>query len=503
MKYLLAHDLGTSGDKATLFDENGRMLGSCVCSYGVRYFHTNWAEQDPEDWWRAFCKTTADLIDRAGIRAEEITAVSFSGQMMGCTCVDKQGNPLRPSIIWADSRATAQRDAIAEQISQWDFYKIVGHRNIPSYGVHKLMWVRDNEPEIYRSTYKVLNAKDFVTMRLTNAFVTDYSDANSMACFDINTLTWSEKLVGYAGIDGDKLPEAMPSTHVAGEVSRSAAMETGLRAGTPVVIGGGDGVMANVGAGSIQPGKTYSCMGTSAWITTTTEKPIFDPKMRTVTWAHAIPGFYAPNGTMQTAGGALSWAKDTFCTGEKELAQKEGRSVYDYINEAVRKSNVGANGVVFLPYLMGERAPRWNNTAKGAFLGLKSENTKGDILRSVMEGVAMNLAIVLDTLRSHVSIEEIMVIGGGAKGEVWRRIMADIYGTRILVPTLLEEAGAMGAAVTAGVGVGLFGGFEEIDRFLKIDSAIEPNWENHEKYKNRRKLFDDCYLALEPFFDTM
>ena len=203
----------------------------------------------------------------------------------------------------------------------------------------------------------------------------------------------------YAGLDPDKFPELKPSTFIAGSVTRDAAAKTGLAEGTPVVMGGGDGVAASVGAGSIRPGKTYCCLGTSAWITTTSETPVFDEQMRTVTWAHIVPGLYAPNGTMQYAAGAYNWIKNTLCQIECYDAKRDGRSPYEYMNRQIEKSPPGANGVLYLPYMLGERAPRWDPHSKGAFIGLKPENTKGDMLRSVMEGVAMNLSIILDILK--------------------------------------------------------------------------------------------------------
>ena len=324
-KYILAHDLGTSGNKASLFTVEGKLVDSQVFSYGVHYFNGSWAEQDADDWWRAVCTTSKNLIQSTGIDPGEIGAVSFSGQMMGCLCVDRQGKPLRKAIIWADLRSQKQAAQIEEKISQQDFYRIVGHRNTASYGVQKLMWVKENEPEIYEQTYKTLNAKDYIVFCLTGKFYTEYSDANSMTCFDLNNLKWSEEIIEYAGIDGDKLPEVKPSTFVAGGVTEEAAAATGLAPGTPVVMGAGDGVTANVGAGSVHPGKTYCCMGTSAWITTTTEKPVFDEQMRSVTWAHAVPGLYAPNGTMQSAGGSYSWLKNTICQIESRLAKEEGK----------------------------------------------------------------------------------------------------------------------------------------------------------------------------------
>lgn len=502
-KYILAHDLGTSGNKASIFSENGKMLGSNVSSYDSHYPQDTWVEQDAEDWWDAVCISSKNLINSININPEDIAVISFSGQMMGCLCVDKDGNPLRKSIIWADQRAQKQVAQIAEHISQKDFYHIVGHQNTASYGVQKLMWVRDNEPEIYEKTYKTLNAKDFIVHRLTGKFYTDYSDGNSNGCFDLMNLKWSEEIMDYANIDPNKFPELKPSTFVAGGVTEKAAKATGLAVGTPVVLGGGDGVTANIGAGSISPGKTYSSMGTSAWITTTTEKPIFDDEMRTVTWAHAIPGLYAPNGTMQTAGGAYSWIRDTICEIEIRDAKAHGSSPYEYMNAQIEKSPVGSNGVIFLPYLLGERAPRWNPDARGAFIGLKTGNNKGDMLRSVLEGVTMNLSIILDALRKQVDIDEILVIGGGAKGYVWRQMMADIYDTKIVVPSLLEEASSMGAAVIGGVGVGLFEDFNVIENFLEINSVHKPDPDAVKAYKPVKEIFDECYFALENVFIKM
>ena len=502
-RYLLAHDLGTSGNKASLFTTDGEFVGSEVYSYEAHYFNGTWAEEDAAEWWKAVCVTTQKLISETKTAPGDIAAVSFSGQMMGCLCVDREGRPLRRSIIWADSRAVTQAAKLEEKISQKDFYRITGHRNSASYGVQKLMWIRDNEPDTYRQTYKVLNAKDYIVYCLTGAFCTDYSDANSMTCFDINRLEWSQELIGYAGIDPEKLPDAKPSVHVAGTVTAQAARLSGLAEGTPVVIGCGDGVSASVGAGSVEPGKTYSCLGTSAWITTAAEKPVFDEQMRTVTWVHAVPGLYAPNGTMQTAGGAYSWLKNTVCEMEVFQAREQGRSPYDLIGEEIEKSPAGANGVLFLPYLLGERAPRWNHQAKGAFLGLKAENTRADLLRSVLEGITMNLCVILETLRASVPIDEITVVGGGAKGKGWQRIMADIYQTRILVPQVLEEAGSMGAAVIAGVGTGVFPDFRAIDRFLEIAHVQEPDPEAAKVYAPVKELFEACYRALEPVFPMM
>lgn len=496
-KYLLAHDIGTSGNKATLFSIEGDLIKSKTVSYDAHYFNETWVEQNADDWWGAVCESSKGLISDAGIDAKDIVSVSFSGQMMGCLCVDKEGSPLRPSIIWADLRAHKQVQQIEKEISQKDFYYISGHRNTASYGIQKLMWIRDNEPEIYKKTYKVFNAKDYIVFKLTGKFYTEPSDANSFGCFDLKNFKWSDKILKCTGIDGEKLPEIVPSTHVAGEVTRKAAEQTGLAEGTPVVMGGGDGVAANIGCGSISPGKTYCCMGTSAWITTTARQPVFDEQMRTVTWAHVIPGLYAPNGTMQYAGGSFSWVKNIICSMESEMAKMMGASPYDYMNQMVEKSAAGAGGVIFLPYMLGERAPRWDPYAKGAWLGLKPENTRGDILRSVLEGITMNLSICLDVLRTKTKIDEITVVGGGARSEIWQQIMADIYDAEIKVPRLLEEGGSMGAAVIGGVGAGVYQDFSAIEHFIKIDKVRIPDKESVERYREIKEIFDKYYFALK------
>lgn len=503
MKYIIAHDLGTSGNKATLFSEEGRLVGSTVYAYGCHYFNDNWAEQNPDDWWRAVCDTTKGLIAKTGVAPRDIAAVSFSGQMMGCLCVDRSGAPLRPSIIWADMRAQAQQRAIAERISDRDYYHIAGHRNSASYGLQKLMWVRDNEPEIYRQTYKTLNAKDYIVFKLTGKFYTEPSDASSNTCFDLASLNWSAKILDLAGVDADKFPQIVPSTHVAGGVTRAAAEETGLAEGTPVVMGGGDGLCANVGAGSVRPGQTYACVGSSAWLATTSERPVFDEEMRTVTWAHIVPGMYSPNGTMQAAGLSYSWLKNQICRYESAEAERLGQSAYDLINREIEQSPIGANGVIFLPYMLGERAPRWNPDAKGAFIGLKMENERRDVLRSVLEGVTMNLGVILEILRKNIDIDEILVIAGGAKGAVWRQMMADVFNARIKAPAMLEEANSMGAAVTGGVGVGLFESFDAIDRFLDIVHVHEPDPEAVRAYAPVKELFELCYQSMLPVYERM
>jgi len=501
VKYLLAHDLGTSGNKATLYTTDGTLVKSIVYSYETSYFNNNWAEQDANDWWKAVCLTTREILE--GVDKNNVAAVSFSGQMMGCLCVDKDGSPLRKSIIWADQRAVREMEEIRERIGDGKFYRITGHRISASYTLQKLLWIKNNDPEVYESTYKVLNSKDYILFKLTGKFVTDYSDGTGTNMVDINTLKWSDEIITTMGIDGDKLPELRESTYVVGGVTPQAAKETGLAEGTPVVCGGGDGVCAAVGAGCIREGVAYNVLGSSSWISLTTEEPIYDDQMRTFNWAHIVPGYVAPCGTMQAAGVSYSWLKNEICTSETMEAEKLGISPYELIDGKIEKSPAGAKGLLFLPYLLGERSPRWNPNARGAFIGLTIEHKREDILRSVLEGITLNLNVILEVFKQYADIDEIVVIGGGAKSRVWRQIMADVYGLRLLKPNYLEEATSMGAAVTAGVGAGIFKDFNVIDRFIRIEEVQEPVEKNNKVYRKLMPIFEDSYFSLVNVYDRL
>ena len=317
-----------------------------------------------------------------------------------------------------------------------------------------------------------------------------------------NTLQWSDKIVNASGIDGDKLPEIVPSTTVAGEVTPWAAGQTGLKAGTPVVMGGGDGLCSNVGAGSISPGRTFSCIGTSAWVATTSEKPLFDEEMRTFTWAHIVPWLHSPTGTMQAGGSSYNWLKGQVAKYETAVAKVQGISPYDLINAEAAKSPVGANGVLFLPYLLGSGPP----LEPGCHRRLAGAENGEPALRPLpgrTGGVTLNLNIILESFRRSIPIDELLVVGGGAKGALWCQMMADVYNARIKVPVLLEEATSMGAAVTGGVGVGVFKGFEVIDQMLELNRTVEPDPEAVAAYGPVKEAFEVCYKAMLPVYEYM
>ncbi|HOQ06388.1 MAG TPA: xylulokinase [Clostridiales bacterium] len=501
MKYLLAHDLGTSGNKATLYTVEGQLVKSIVYPYTTYYFNGNWAEQDADDWWKAVCQTTKEILK--GIDSDDVAVVSFSGQMMGCLCVDRDGKPLRRSIIWADQRAVREMNEVKEKIGADRFYKITGHPISVSYSLQKLMWIKNNEPEIYSNTYKILNAKDYIIYKLTGRYVTDYSDGSGTNMVDLEKLEWSDEIITTMGIDGDKLPELRESTYVAGNVTREAADATGLSQDTLVVCGGGDGVCAAIGAGCIKPGVTYNVIGSSSWISLTTENPIYDSRMRTFNWAHIVPGYFLPCGSMQAAGVSYSWLKNVICTGEAAEAEKLGISPYQLMDGEAEKTPAGARGLIFLPYLLGERSPWWNPNARGAFIGLTAAHRREDMIRAVLEGITLNLNVILDVFRQHADIKEVIAIGGGARGKFWRQIMADVYGLKILKPNYLEEATSMGAAITGGVGVGIYKNFDVIDRFIRIEEEHLPTEENHRIYQELMPVFEESYNSLVSIYEKL
>ena len=503
MPYLLAHDLGTSGNKATLYTLDGKLVASRTVAYDTHFFNGNWAEQDPDDWWRAVCDSTRALLAAAKADPAEIGVVTLSGQMMGCTPGDREGRALRPSILYCDQRAVGQAQQIQSQIDLADFYRIVGHRISPSYSLEKLMWIRDCEPQVYAQTSKTLCAKDYINFHLTGRMATDYSDASGTNAFDLNTFRWSDEILGIAGVDGGMFPECLPSTAMLGTVTGKAAAATGLKLGTPVAVGGGDGSCAGVGVGSVRAGAAYNYLGSSSWIALTVEKPIVDSQMRTMNWAHCVPGFLHPSGTMQTAGSSHQWLKNTLCHPEVQAAGPLGTSPYALIDEAIQRSSPGANGLIFLPYMLGERTPWWNPNARGTLIGLNLASRREDILRAVLEGITMNLGIIVNIFRQHVPIDSITVIGGGAKSALWRQMMADVYGCRVQSLNFLEEATSMGAAVIGGIAAGLFDGFDVIHRFIAVDQTVEPDPRSRKKYQQRMPLFEKAYRALVEVFEDL
>lgn len=503
-RLILAHDLGTTGNKASLYDSEGQVRASSFHGYETAFPRVNWVEQNPEEWWKAVCASTRQLLAAARVRPHEIACISFSGQMMGCVAVDAQARPLRPAIIWADQRAVAEAEALIRGVGLQEVYRITGHRASPSYSGAKILWIRSQQPDLFAQAHRFLQAKDFVVARLTGRFVTDHSDASGTNLYDLRTGDWSAPILDAVGLDAALLPDLHASTDVVGEVLAKVADEAGLAPGTPVVIGGGDGCCAATGAGVIREGSAYNYVGSSSWIAIAAREPILDPTMRTFTWAHLVPGMFSPCGTMQAAGGSYQWLRDNLCLPEVDAAARLGLSPYELMDQQAEQSPPGANNLLFLPYLLGERSPRWNPNARGAYIGLTMKHTRADIIRATLEGITLNLRVILEAFEEQgARVKAMRVIGGGARGRVWRQIMADIYGLPVLRPALLEEATSLGAALAGGIGVGLFRDWEVAEKLTPIVDVAEPNPELRPLYDRLYGIFNRAYEALAPLYGAL
>ena len=501
--YILAHDLGTSGNKAVLYALDGTLVESAVRDYPTYYPFSGAVEQEAGDWWEAVCGCTKHLLESAGVSASDIACVSFSAQMMGCLLVDKAGAPLRRALIWADTRGSSQEKRMLESAGPENGYRITGHRLSASYSAAKLLWVRDNEPELYKKAAKMLHVKEYVILRLTGEIVTEYSDASGTNLLDISKKEWSGELLSAFDVPRGLLPDLYPSAHIAGKVTAEASRLTGLLEGTTVVIGGGDGSCACVGAGVVKPGKVYNVIGSSSWISNVAEKPYFDPEMRTFNWFHLDENLYTPCGTMQAAGYSYAWFRDALCGEERWAANIAGVSPYKLIDRLVENTAPGAGGLLFLPYLLGERSPLWDHNARGAFIGLGISTGKGDMARAVLEGVGFNLKIILDILETCAPINEVTVIGGGAKAAAWLQILANIWQKPLIVPRYLEEATSIGAAICGGVGIGAYPGFDIAESFNRPAGTVQPDKELAGVYNSLFVQFREAYTRLKPVFQSI
>ncbi|NLW20064.1 MAG: xylulokinase [Clostridiales bacterium] len=491
MRYLMAHDLGTSGNKAVLYNTRGEAVAQASANYPTHYPFGNAAQQDPEDWWAAFCKTCQELLAQTGCAPGDILALSFSAQMNACLPVDRQGQPLRPAMIWADQRADEQAERLSQELGRDRVYQITGQRLSASSGISKMAWFREHEPALYLQTAAFLQPKDYLISRLTGQLVSDYSDASHLACLDINALAWSDEVLMASGVDKARLPRLLPSTAVAGRLRPDAARACGLLAGTPVVTGGGDGPCATAGAGLSSPGQSYCCLGTSAWIASLLARPYLDPQARTFNLVYLDGRQVMALGATQAAGLSLSWAVDTLFSEFDDKSQ-----VYARLEEHLDQVPAGSADLLFLPYLLGERSPWWNAQASGSFLGLHPGHGRSHLLRAVLEGVGLNLKLVQDALEEGNAVEQLTMIGGGARNRAWLQILADIWQKELPVPRQLQTATSLGAMLCAGVGAGVFDSLEAARHLNPVAELIRPNQEHAEVYQRALARFTRVYHAL-------
>lgn len=501
---VLAHDFGTTGNKATLFTPEGELLAAYYLPYSTEYPKPGWVEQDPDDWKRAFVSSTKAVLEKGGIRPEELVAVTFSAHMLGCIPMGKDGSVLRKkAILWPDHRSEEQARVIEERIGWEDFYhRTGGGLELALYPAAKLLWLKENEPELYRRTYVFLGTKDLLVHWLTGRFVTDYSDASNTGLLDLARRRWAEDYLEVLGLDRGKLPEEiLPSDEVVGRISREAAKETGLAPGTPVVLGGGDVPCAAVGAGVVSEGTAYNYIGSASWTAVAGTKGVFDPGMRPFTLCHLVPGMYVSQLATYSAGVVHEWFKEHICVAETRDAKRQGISPYELMDGAVAGSPPGANGLIFLPYMRPGGAPFHDLDARAALLGLELRHTRADVLRAVLEGISLNIGLVCNALEKGAGkpFKEIRAIGGGAKSRVWLGILTSVLGKRVTTLTSSQEANCLGAAMTAYVALGRYEGFEQAAAgMITVGEQIDPDPASVSVYESLIPLFRRAYKQIAP-----
>ncbi len=501
---ILAHDLGTTGNKASLYDLSGKLIESYYHAYETFYPRPGWVEQNPDDWWEAFVISTKKVIASAKIDSSRILGLSFSGHMMAGIPVDRQGAVLQEkAFLWADHRSQAQAEFVKEKVGWANFYRRTGGgMEIALYPVAKILWLKENEPAIYDRTYKFLGTKDVLMHRLTGRFVTDFSDASNTGLLDLHEKKWAKDMLADIGIDDTKLPdEILPSATCVGKIERQVSEETGLKEGTPVVLGGGDVSCAALGAGVVEEGSVYNYIGSASWLAVASSRPVFDEEMRPFTLCHVVPDMYVVQLATFSAGVVYAWVRDQICWLEGVTAERLGQNPFDWMSREAAASAPGSNGLIFLPDLRPGGAPHNDLKARGALLGLTLAHKREDILRAAIEGITFNIRLLCEALEKQLGtpFQEIRMIGGGSKSPLWREVEASILHKKIAILSAQQEANSLGAAITAGVALGVFESFQKAARkFIKVSEVTAPEEETREVYDQQFDVFNKAYASLVP-----
>lgn len=490
---LLAFDIGTSGLKASLVDEELNVLRNVTTTYPTRHMEGGAVEQDACDWWMSAVRAMMMLRELAPEYVKRVDAIGISGHMLGCLPMDKDGQTLMPAMIHADTRAIKWAEELADEYGRDYFYRISGNVLSPTSTLCKTVWLKNEQPDIYEKTYKILQSKDYLVYRLTgNLDSTDLSDASHGMLMNLETQEYDGEMLKNLGLDGSKFPQIRSSCQLAGYLTEEAASHLGLRAGLPVSVGGGDGACANVGAGIAKPGDFYLSLGTTAWIAGQMEKPFFDPQHRVFHICTLDGTGVNVVGTTQCAGRSVSWAMELF-----DIPSPRA------FDAAADMAPAGAGGLIYLPYLEGERSPVFDALAQGVFFGMNPTHKREHFIRAVLEGVGFSLGQILDIMRERENITDLRIIGGGAKSKLWKQVLSDIGGVRLHeVSTFSDSATSIGAAAAAGVGIGVFRDIPDAAKNIRISNCVEPDPAAERAYAGMKARYAMLYPALKEAFHT-
>jgi xylulokinase len=492
---LLGIDVGTGGTRAVILSETGKVLASATHEHAAFASpQVGWAEQDPLDWWQAGAGAIKEVLKKAGITGDDISCVGLAGQMHGAVLLDENNQVLRPALIWCDQRTQAQCDWLNETIGASRIIELTCNPALTNFTLTKLLWVREHEPEIWKRSRRVLLPKDYVRFRLTGEQAIDMADASGTLMLDVAHRRWSEEMMTAAGLPMSCLPRLFESPEVCARISGEGAAATGLKVGTPVVAGAGDQAGGAVGMGIVRPGSVSATIGTSGVVFAATDHPAMDAQGRVHAFCHAIPQQWHVMGVTQAAGLSLRWFRDLL-----------GSNVsYDELTREARAVPPGSAGVLWAPYLMGERTPHLDPKARGALVGFTASHTRGHVVRAILEGVAFSLKDTFSLFETmQVPVSSIRLGGGGARSPLWRQIQADVYGHEVEIVEA-EEGAAYGAALLAGVGAKHWATVEEAcAAAVHVAERVRPDPAARQVLSKQYELYRQLYVALKPLFAQM
>jgi len=488
-------DVGTGGTRALMVDELGKIRGGFTAPHeDMRMERPLWAEQRPENWWDAAVDAIRGVLAETHIPGRDVRGIGLSGQMHGLVILDKEHKVIRPSLIWCDQRSQTQVDYINRSVGTANILNYTANPVLTGFTLPKLLWVRDNEPELYDRVRKMLLPKDYVRFRLTGEFETEVSDASGTALFDVVRREWSQNMIDRLALDRAILPGCHESVEVSGKVTVSVAGLTGLTAGTPVVGGGGDQASSGVGNGIVEPGIVSCTLGTSGVVFAHMEQVGYDPSGRVHTFCHAVPGKWHVMGVTQGAGLSLQWFRNQFARGMD----------YDALTAEASQAPAGAQGLFWLPYLMGERTPHLDATARGGWIGLTAKHTRADLIRAVIEGVSYSQKDCLDIIEQlGVTVDSVRVSGGGARSPFWRQVLADVL-DKPVVTLETQEGSAYGAALIAMVGTGAYASVPDACRaVIRETKLVGPRVDESAFYRDGHLVYRSLYPALKPIYQRI
>lgn len=501
-KYLLAVDLGTSGCKVAVFDFGGSVKGSWTGGYETYYPHTGYVEQDPKEWWQVAGQGIRTVLEENGINPGQIAAIGVDGTSWACIPVDREGIPLRPAMLWLDRRAQKQADWMKERSGEDRLISVNGNPVDPAYITPKVLWLKENEPDIYKRTYKFLQSNSYLVYKLTGKYSQDYSQGYGFHFFNISKGDWEKDIAHELGIPLDLMAPLYHSHEVVGTVTAEAAQETGLISGIPVVAGGLDAACCTLGAGVINPGQTQEQGGQAGGMSIQVDHPLIHPKL--ILGYHVIPNQWLLQGGTVGGSGTLRWFNEQLGAFEQLEGKERGMSPYEIMDQEAQSISPGSDGLIFLPYMAGERSPIWDSKARGVIFGLSYHKTRAHMIRSIMEGVGFSLLHNLETAEEvGAEVGVLNSVGGAANSQVWTQIKADITGKTIQVP-FSDHATSLGAAILAGIGAGVYSSFEEaVSKTVRIQRTHEPDHEAGKVYRAYYKLYLGLYQKLKDSFEEL